>query len=133
MVKYLQRLFLSISGSKAISNGGVIMAYDEGLAERLRDLLSEQTGVTEKKMFGGLAFLWQGHMFCGITGEDLLVRVGAENYQQVLSEPHTRLMDFTGRPMKGYVYVQPEGLEADDDLKHWARRGLEFVLSLPPK
>lgn len=109
------------------------MAYDEGLAERLHDILSEQTGVTEKKMFGGLAFLWQGHMFCGIAGEDLMVRVGAEHYQQAISEPHTRLMDFTGRPMKGYVYVQPEGLEADADLKHWARRGLEFVHSLPPK
>jgi TfoX/Sxy family transcriptional regulator of competence genes len=109
------------------------MAYDEGLAERLRDVLSEQIGVTEKKMFGGLAFLWQGHMFCGIAGEDLMVRVGAERYEQALLEPHTRAMDFTGRPMKGYVYVEPEGFEADDDLKTWTNRGLEFVRSLPPK
>ena len=109
------------------------MAYDEGLAERLRDVLSEQIGVTEKKMFGGLAFLWHGHMFCGIAGEDLMVRVGAERYEQALSEPHTRVMDFTGRPMKGYVYVESEGFEADDQLKNWAHRGLEFVLSLPPK
>jgi TfoX/Sxy family transcriptional regulator of competence genes len=109
------------------------MAYDEGLAERLRDVLREQVGVTEKKMFGGLAFLWQGHMFCGIAGEDLMVRVGAERYEQALLEPHTQVMDFTGRPMKGYVYVEPEGYEADDDLKNWAHRGLEFVRSLPPK
>ncbi|MCQ3973763.1 MAG: RNA methyltransferase [Anaerolineae bacterium] len=109
------------------------MAYDEGLAERLRDVLSEQIGVTEKKMFGGLAFLWQGHMFCGIAGEDLMVRVGAERYEQALLEPHTRAMDFTGRPMKGYVYVASEGFEADDDLKTWTKRGLEFVRSLPPK
>ena len=109
------------------------MAYDEGLAERLRDVLSEQSGVTEKKMFGGLAFLWQGHMFCGIVGEELMVRVGAERYGQALLEPHTRAMDFTGRPMKGYVYVEPGGFEADDELKNWAKRGLEFVRSLPPK
>ena len=109
------------------------MAYDEGLAERLRDVSSEQIGVTEKKMFGGLAFLWQGHMFCGIVGEDLMVRVGAERYEQALLEPHTRAMDFTGRPMKGYVYVEPKGFEADDELKNWVNRGLEFVLSLPPK
>lgn len=109
------------------------MVYDEGLAERLRDVLSEQIGVTEKKMFGGLAFLGQGHMFCGIVGEELMVRVGAERYEQALLEPHTRAMDFTGRPMKGYVYVEPEGFEADDELKNWVNRGLEFVLSLPPK
>ena len=109
------------------------MAYDEGLAERLRDILSEQMGVTEKKMFGGLAFLWQGHMFCGIAGEDLMVRVGAGRYEQALLEPHTRLMDFTGKPMKGYVYIEPEGFEADDALKNWANRGLAFVLSLPSK
>jgi len=109
------------------------MAYDEGLAERLRDVLSEQMSVTEKKMFGGLAFLWQGHMFCGIVGEELMVRVGAERYEQAHLEPHTRAMDFTGRPMKGYVYVEPEGFEADDELKNWVNRGLEFVLSLPPK
>lgn len=109
------------------------MAYDEGLAERLRDVLSEQAGVTEKKMFGGLAFLWQGHMFCGIAGEDLMVRVGANHYEQALLEPHTRVMDFTGRPMKGYVYVEPAGFESDEALKNWAHRGLKFVVSLPPK
>jgi hypothetical protein len=84
-------------------------------------------------MFGGLAFLWQGHMFCGIAGEDLMVRVGTERYEQALLEPHTRAMDFTGRPMKGYVYVEPEGFEANDELKNRVNRGLEFVLSLPPK
>jgi TfoX/Sxy family transcriptional regulator of competence genes len=109
------------------------MAYDEGLAERLREVLNEQPGVTEKKMFGGLAFLCQGHMFCGIVGEELMVRVGAERYEQALLEPHTRAMDFTGRPMKGYVYVEPEGFETDEALEGWTNRGLEFVLSLPPK
>lgn len=109
------------------------MAYDEGLAERLREVLNEQAGVTEKKMFGGLAFLCQGHMFCGIASEDLMVRVGAEGYEQALLEPHTRAMDFTGRPMKGYVYVEPEGFEADEGLESWAKRGLAFVLTLPPK
>jgi TfoX/Sxy family transcriptional regulator of competence genes len=109
------------------------MAYDEGLAERLREILAEEPGLSEKKMFGGLALMWQGHMFCGIIGQRLMVRVGPEQYEQALAEPHTQAMDFTGRPMKGYVYVEPEGLAEDDDLREWARRGLAFVESLPPK
>ena len=102
------------------------MAYDEGLAERLRDVLSEQIGVTEKKMFGGLAFLWQGHMFCGIVGEELMVRVGAERYEQALLEPHTRAMDFTGRPMKGFVFVNAEGTGTKKDLEYWISLALDY-------
>jgi TfoX/Sxy family transcriptional regulator of competence genes len=109
------------------------MAYDEGLAERLRDVLSEQPNLTEKKMFGGLAFMLNGNMFCGIIGEELLVRVGPENFESALSHPHARPMDFTGKPMKGYVYVESAGFESDEDLTAWAKRGADFVLTLPPK
>jgi TfoX/Sxy family transcriptional regulator of competence genes len=109
------------------------MAYDEGLAERIREVLDSQDGVTEKKMFGGLAFMVRGHMCCGVSGDDLMLRVGPEQYDDALMQPHARAMDFTGRPMKGFVYVGPEGLASDEQLEAWLGRGLRFVQSLPPK
>ena len=81
------------------------MAYDEGLAERLREVFPEHAGIAEKKMFGGLCFLARGHMFVGIVGEALMARVGPVAYEKALRRPHARVMDFTGKPMKGYVYV----------------------------
>jgi hypothetical protein len=84
-------------------------------------------------MFGGLAFMINGHMCVGLIGDDLMVRVGPEGYAEALAHPHTRPMDFTGRPMKGYVYVAPMGYQADDDLRAWVGRGLTFVSRLPPK
>ena len=109
------------------------MAYDEELVERLRTLLQCQAGVAEKKMFGGLTFMVGGHMCCGVTGEDLMVRVGPDQYADAVSLPHARPMDFTGRPMKGFVFVDPAGLDSDEQLKEWVNRGLEFVSTLPPK
>ena len=109
------------------------MAYDEGLAHRLRAHFREQPDVSEKKMFGGLAFMVQGHMSCGVVGEDLMVRVGKAQHDEALAHPHARPMDFTGRPMTGFVFVAPEGYEADEDLRDWVQRSLDFVLSLPPK
>ena len=109
------------------------MAYDLGLAERLHDLLDERVDVTSKKMFGGLAFMLRGHMFVGVTNDDLMVRVGAKQHAYALSLPHARLMDFTGRPMKGYVFVGPGGVESDQDLAHWVNLGVEFARTLPPK
>jgi len=79
------------------------MAYDEGLAERLRDLFVDRPGITEKKMFGGLAFMYRGHMLVGILEDSLMARVGTTEYADVLKRPHVREMDFTGKPMKGYV------------------------------
>lgn len=84
-------------------------------------------------MFGGLAFMVNGHMCCGIVGENLVVRVGAEAYERALSQPHARAMDFTGRPMKGFVYVGPSGYRTAADLRKWVRKGLRFVSSLPAK
>jgi hypothetical protein len=109
------------------------MAYDEGLAQRIREALDERTDVTEKKMFGGLAFLVGGNMSVGIIGEELMVRVGPEVWAEALARPHVREMDFTGRPMKGFVYVGTEGFEDDADLAAWVARGVGFAASLPAK
>jgi len=109
------------------------MAYDEGVAERLRELFARQPGVTEKKMFGGLAFMYRGHMLVGIIGESLMARVGPDAYVAALKRPFVREMDFTGKPMKGYVYVDPAGYESDEDLNSWVDRCLDFNASLPAK
>ena len=109
------------------------MAYDEGLAERIRGLLEDHGTVSERRMFGGLAFLIRGHMTVGIVKEELMVRVGPETYPQVLREPHARAMDFTGRPMKGFVFVSAQGLDSDADLERWVERGVGYAASLPTK
>jgi hypothetical protein len=109
------------------------MAYDEGLAERLREVLTPQPGISEKKMFGALAFLSRGYMFVGILGDVLMTRVGPDDYERVLTRTHVRKMDFTGKPMKGYVFVDPPGFEDDSELSDWVLRCLRFVQSLPPK
>lgn len=109
------------------------MAYDEGVAERIRDLFVDRPGITEKKMFGGLAFMNRGHMLVGILGDSLMARVGPAEYADALKQPHVREMDFTGKPMKGYVYVNPAGIESDTDLSMWVGRCIRFNESLPPK
>ena len=109
------------------------MAFDQALAERVRVLFADVPGVREQKMFGGLSFLVHGHMCCGLNGEDLVVRVGPDAYEEALDQPHARKMDFTHRPLRGFVYVAPGGTERDEDLAVWVRRGLSFVSSLPPK
>ena len=109
------------------------MAYDEGLAERIRTAVIDRPNVAEKKMFGGLAFMLNDYMFCGVTDDALMARVGPENYAESLARPHVREMDFTGRPMKGYVYVDPAGIESDRELADWVDLCADFVLTLPPK
>lgn len=109
------------------------MAYDEKLANRIREVVKDQTAITEKKMFGGLAFLLGGHMCCGVVGDELMVRVGAEAYEACLAEPGVREMDFTGRPMKGMIYVSAEGIDSKKRLAYWVRKGIEHAKSLPPK
>jgi TfoX/Sxy family transcriptional regulator of competence genes len=110
-----------------------MMAYDEGIAQRIRDFFAHDPGVVEKKMFGGLAFMVQGHMCVGVSADDLMVRVGPEQYEKALQMPHARKMDFIGRPLRGFIYVSEEGIEADEDLQAWVDRALTFVHSLPPK
>ena len=109
------------------------MAYDEGLAERIREQLTDNSTVTEKRMFGGLSFLVQGNMACGVIGTDMVVRVGQEQYTEALLRPHSREMDFTGRSMKGWVYVGESGYESDEDLADWVQMGVDYALSLPAK
>ena len=103
------------------------MSYDEKLAARVRRMLAVRSDVVEKKMFGGLCFMVGGSMCCGLTKTDFMVRVGPTHYDEALAQPHARPMDFTGPPLKGMVYVAPEGLLTDAALEGWIRRGLAFV------
>ena len=110
------------------------MAYDELLADRMRRCFAGVTNASEKKMFGGLCFLVGGNMACGITSHGpMMVRVGSDAYEDALSRPHARPMDFTGKPLKGMVYVDPEGVRRDADLREWVARGIAFAQSLPVK
>ncbi len=109
------------------------MAYDERLARRVRALLAGKKGLTERKMFGGLAFLLAGNMCCGVIGRELMVRVGPDAYDRALALPGARPMDFTGRPMRGMVYVSAKTTKDDKALAAWVARGVGFAGSLPPK
>jgi TfoX/Sxy family transcriptional regulator of competence genes len=109
------------------------MAYYEILAHRVRALLADQPALTERKMFGGLAFMLHGNMCCGIVRDELMVRVGADQYGAALAQPHAREIDFTGRPMTGMVMVAQPGFESDGDLEAWIRRGVRFTATLPAK
>jgi TfoX/Sxy family transcriptional regulator of competence genes len=109
------------------------MGFDENLASRVRALLVDRTDITERRMFGGLAFMVGGHMSCGVIGDDLVLRLGADVADAALDEPHTRPMDFTGRPMSGFIYLAPEGATAEGDLRRWIDRSLAFAAELPPK
>lgn len=109
------------------------MAYDEGLAQRIREALDDQQGLEEKKMFGGVGFMVRGNMAVGVNKEDLIVRVGPEGHEAALEKPGVRVFDITGKPMKGWVTVAPEGVAEDADLAAWVEEGVAFALSLPPK
>ena len=109
------------------------MAYDEELALRVRQSLGDETGIVERKMFGGLCFMAHGNMLGGVMGDEIIVRVGAERYEDALKQPHAREMDFTGRPMRGFVVVASEGIASDERLDEWVRQGVRFATSLPPK
>jgi TfoX/Sxy family transcriptional regulator of competence genes len=110
------------------------MAYDEQLAQRIRDLLDPQPDVAERKMFGGLAFMVGGNMCCGVIGDELIVRLDPPQAEKlVASEPGARPMDFTGRPMRGWLYVAPEAIAEDENLETWVGRAEHFASSLPAK
>lgn len=109
------------------------MAYNERLAERTRKAIGARRGIEEKKMFGGLAFLDRGKMFCGVLGNDLVVRVGAARHETAIARPGARPMDFTGRPMRGFVYVAPEGCRTPTALRRWIKDGLTGVAAGPAK
>ncbi|MCG8636578.1 MAG: TfoX/Sxy family protein [Desulfobacterales bacterium] len=109
------------------------MAYSETLANRVRNLVRDRREIVEKKMFGGICVLIHGNMACGILNEDLIVRVGPENYRACLDMEHTRVFDTTGRVMKGWVMVGAEGYASDGALSMWVEKGISFALTLPPK
>lgn len=109
------------------------MAFDEAVAGRVREALAGAPDVVEKRMFGGIAFMVRGNMCCGVIGDRLMLRVGPKGYETALSRPHVKVMDFTGRPMKGMVYVEPSGFVSSRDLRMWIEKAMEFALSLPAK
>jgi hypothetical protein len=106
------------------------VAYDEKLAGRVRALLEDKRGIAEKRMFGGIAFLLRGKMCCGVLNADLVARIGAEDYGKTLKRRHVRPMNFTGRPIKGFVYVGPGGARTKRDLQRWLNQCLAFAASL---
>jgi len=109
------------------------LAYDEQLAERIRTILASVDAVSERRMFGGIAFMVGGNMACGVIGDELMVRVGADGHDDARREPHVRVMDFTNRPSRGMVYVGVPAITSDADLERWVSRGVSFAQSLPPK
>ena len=112
---------------------GSIVAYDEALAERIRKLLKRRKNITERKMFGGVAFLLNGNTCCGVNEKNLVIRLGEEGTLAALKESPTRPMDFTGKPMKTMVYVAPRGYRADEDLRAWVNKAVAYTKSVPPK
>lgn len=109
------------------------MAFDERLTERIRATLGRRKGLAEKKMFGGIAFLLNGNMCCGVHRSELIVRLAPEETATALSEPHTRRFDLTGRPMKGWILVEPAGLKTDAKLGEWVLLAAKYASSLPEK
>ena len=109
------------------------MAYDERLADRVLRVIGDQPTLTERKMFGGLAFMLQGNMACVVMGVELMVRVPKEAYAETLIRPHARAMNLTGRPMRGMVVVAPDATNNEDVLREWVQTGVDYALSLPAK
>ena len=109
------------------------MAYNEQAAQRVRETIGNQPGLVEKKMFGGVGFILHGNMACGISKDDLIIRVGPNNYSDAVMRPHAHPFDITGRPMKGWIMVSLTGYANDEDLADWVQTGVEFALTLPPK
>lgn len=109
------------------------MAFDERLAARVWDVLADVPDLREQRMFGGVAFLVGGHMACGVVGAELMLRLGEDGADSALDEPHVRPMDFTGKPMRTMVFVEPAGVDSEQALKRWIERAVTYVRTLPPK
>jgi TfoX/Sxy family transcriptional regulator of competence genes len=109
------------------------LVYNEQLASKIRTIVARRKGWTEKKMFGGIAFMLNGKMCCGVIKDDLLVRVGAERNDEALALANSRPMDFTGKPMKGFIYVDSKGWSKEASLKKWVDMGIDYVSSLENK
>jgi TfoX/Sxy family transcriptional regulator of competence genes len=109
------------------------MVYNKNLALMIRDVLGKKPGLIEKQMFGGIGFMIHGNMACGVINDDLIVRVGPDQYDEALAKPHTRIFDMTRRPMRGWIVVTGKGYQTKSNLEKWVERGFTFAKSLPPK
>jgi hypothetical protein len=109
------------------------MPFDDVMAARIRARLAGMPGLVEKKMFGGVCFILNGNMACGVHKQSMIVRVGLNEHEAALKRPHTRIFDLTGKPMSGWVMVDAPGVEVEADLADWVERGLAFAATLPPK
>jgi TfoX/Sxy family transcriptional regulator of competence genes len=109
------------------------MAYDEALAGRVRELISARAGVSERKMFGGIAFMVGGNMAVGVTGDELMVRLDPADSEKALTEEGVRVFDMTGRPMKGWILVSADRTSGEAGLSEWVEAGADYAASLPPK
>ena len=109
------------------------MAYDEHTADRIRKALAGKADFEEKKMFGGVAFMVRGHMTVGINKTSLMVRIGKDNHDEFVALPHAHVMDFTKKPMRGFLFVDPDGYQTDADLGAWLGRALEFNATMKAK
>jgi TfoX/Sxy family transcriptional regulator of competence genes len=123
----------AVRGIEGGHAGGWIMAFDETLAARIRQNLARHKNVENKKMFGGIGFLLNGNMLVGVRKESLIARVGSDEYEHAVLEPHVKEFDITGKPMKGWVLVEPQGVIDDEQLNEWIQRALKFVGKLPAK
>ncbi len=109
------------------------MLFDEVVAVRVRAEMADLPGYSERKMFGGICFMINENMYCGVIRDELMVRLGNDLAGEALDEPHTRPMDFTGRPMRSMIFVEPEGFSSKPDLEHWVKKAVSFTGTLPPK
>ncbi len=109
------------------------MAYDTELAERVRAIVGARQGLTERKMFGGIAWMVHGHMAYGVLGDEVIVRLSVEDSDRALAEPDTRAFDMTGRPMRGFVVVGGQSIAQDGELRGWVEAGADYASSLPLK
>ncbi len=109
------------------------MAFDPTLAERIRARLQRQPGLSEKKMFGGIGFLLNGNMCCGVLGKEMIVRLDPDEAEKALQKANTRIFDFSGRPMRGWVFVHQKAVTADATLNSWVNMAVKYVKSLPAK
>ena len=109
------------------------MPFDEGVAQRLREVFDDRKDIVEKRMFGGIAFMHRGNMCCGIVNDVLMARVGPDAYEDAPARPYARKMDFTGKAMKGFVYVDPDGFAEDEALREWVSLCENFSGALPAK
>jgi len=109
------------------------VAYDEALADDIRNKIGDHPGLSERQMFGGIAFMINGNMAVGVSGDELMVRVGKDKHEEAVGLPGARIFDMSARPMRGWVAVAPDGFAQEADLDAWIERGVAFAESLPSK